>query len=79
MGVESETTTDALGNPLNQQSAFVVGKNISRNFYVRYSVGILDPINVFEVRYFLNDNWALQGESSTLGNGGDVLYSIQKN
>ncbi|MDP1574698.1 MAG: translocation/assembly module TamB domain-containing protein [Coxiellaceae bacterium] len=79
MGVESETTTDALGNPLNQQSAFVVGKNLSRHFYVRYSVGILDPINVFELRYFLNDNWALQLSSSTLGNGGDVLYSIQKN
>lgn len=85
MGVESETTTDALGNPLGNQSSFIIGKRISKRVYVRYSVAIsnsvnnLDNVNVFQVRYLLNDNWSLQGNSSTLGNGGDVLYSIAKN
>ena len=81
MGVESETTSDVLGNPLNRQSAFVVGKHLTKKLYVRYSIGLLDPVDVFEIRYLLNDNWFLQGDSSTLGNdvGADIFYTIQKN
>lgn len=81
MGVESETTSEVLGNPLNRQSAFVVGKHLTKKLYVRYSIGLLDPVDVFEIRYLLNDNWFLQGDSSTLGNdvGADVFYTIQKN
>jgi translocation and assembly module TamB len=81
MGVESETTTDTLGNPLNQQSAFVVGKHLTKKLYVRYSIGILDPVNVVELRYLLSKRWMVQMDSSTLGNdtGADVLYRIEKN
>lgn len=78
MGVESETTVDALGNPLNRQSAFVVGKSLSRNFYARYSFGLLDAVNVFQLKYILNRHWAVQTDSSSLGNGGDVLYTIEQ-
>jgi autotransporter translocation and assembly factor TamB len=79
MGVESETITDGLGNPLNRQSAFVVGKNLTKHFYVRYSIGLLDPVNVFELRYMFDNHWAVQTDSSTLGNGADVLYTFQRN
>lgn len=79
MGVESETITDGLGNPLNQQSAFVVGKNLTKHFYVRYSIGLLDPVNVFELRYMFDKHWAVQTDSSTLGNGADVLYTFERN
>lgn len=78
LGVESDTTVDALGNPLDRQSAFVVGKNITRRLYMRYSVGLLTPVNVFELGYLLNKNWAVQSDSSSLGNGADVLYTISK-
>ena len=76
MGVESETTTDSSGNPLDRQSAFVVGKSLSRKFYARYSIGLLDPVNVFQLRYVFNKHCAIQSDSSSLGNGGDVLYTI---
>lgn len=79
MGVESDTTSDELGNPLNRQSAFVVGKHLTRNLYVRYSIGILDPVNVFQLRYLFNKQWAAQTDSSSLGNGADVLYTLEKN
>lgn len=78
MGVESETTTEANGNPLNRQSAFVVGKNIAHNFYVRYSIGLLDPVDVIELRYLINKHWSVQTDSSTLGNGADVFYTLEK-
>lgn len=79
MGVESETTVDALGNPLNRQSAFVFGKRFSRHLYARYSIGLLDSVNIFQLRYFFNKHWAVQSDSSSLGNGADVLYTIDFN
>ena len=78
LGVESETTVDEVGTPLSSQSAFVVGKRLARHFYVRYSVGLLDPVSVFQIRYMFAKNWTLQADSSTLGNGMDVLYTINK-
>lgn len=78
MGVESETTTDELGNPLNQQSAFVVGKSLTPHLFVRYSIGLLDPVNLVQVRYIFKKHWGIQGDSSSLGNGGDILYTLSK-
>lgn len=78
LGVESETSVDALGNPLQHQSAFVVGKHLTKNLYLRYSFGITDAVNVFQVRYIFNKNWAIQADSSVLGNGADILYTIEK-
>lgn len=78
-GLESETTLDALGTPLSQgQSAFVVGRYISPRIYVRYSRGLVVPINIVQIRYLFGVNWAIQTESSSLGNGVDMLYTIQK-
>jgi len=79
-GIESQTTLDAIGTPLSrQQTAFVVGRYISPRIYVRYSRGLVIPINIVQVRYLLGTNWAIQTDSSSLGNGIDVLYTIQKN
>lgn len=89
LGVESETTVDALGNPLSQQSSFVVGKHLSKRFYLRYSIGLknsvthFNPGNVLELRYLLHRHWALQVDSSQADQsetdfGGDVLYTISK-
>lgn len=79
LGVESETTVDSQGNTLDRQSAFVVGKNLTRNIYARYSIDILDPVKVFELRYMFDKQWAVQMDTSTLGIGADVLYMISKN
>lgn len=77
MGVESETTTEPTGNPLNNQEAFVVGKNIAHNFYVRYSIGLLDPVDIIELRYLFTKNWSVQTNSSVLGSGADVFYTLE--
>src|SRR3990167_9513362 len=79
MGVEQETTVDALGNPLNRQSSFVVGKHLTRKFYARYSIGLLNPVNVFELRYLFDHHWSIQTDTSILGNGIDVMYTFDKN
>lgn len=79
LGVESETTLDEMGTPLNSRSAFVIGKKLAKHFYMRYSIGLLDPVSVFQLRYLLGKHWSIQTESSSLGNGADILYTINKN
>ena len=78
LGVESEATLDALGNPLDNQSSFVVGKHLTRKLYARYSFGLLDTVNVFELRYLFDHTWSVQTDASALGEGADVLYTIQR-
>lgn len=81
-GLESETMVDAIGTPIEQQTAFVVGKHLTPRIYIRYSIGFgqgpFTPVNLFQLRYLLRRNWILQTDSSTLGNGIDILYTIDK-
>jgi len=79
LGMESNSTIDGFGNPLDNNSSFVVGKHVSKRVYARYSFGMLNPqIDVFELRYLLDHHWALQGDSSTLGNGADIMWTMEK-
>ena len=79
-GLQSEAALDALGSPIDKdQRAFVIGRYISPRIYVRYSRGLAIPINIVQVRYLLGTHWAIQSDSSSLGNGADIIYTIQKN
>jgi translocation and assembly module TamB len=59
-------------------TSFVVGKNLSDDLSIHYSVGLFYPISILNLRYQLTKNWAIQSETSTLDNGADVLYSIER-
>lgn len=79
LGIESQTTATALGTPTTRptQSALVVGRYLLPRLYVRYSRGITTPINIVQLHYLISENWAIQTEASSLGNGVDILYSIE--
>jgi autotransporter translocation and assembly factor TamB len=79
LGIESENTIDPLGNTIDHNNAVVIGKSLSRKLYLRYSIGIIDPVNTLEVIYEINHNWSLQTSRSSLGSGADLLYSIERN
>jgi translocation and assembly module TamB len=79
-GLESSTVIDTnQKQPTPQQNtSFAVGKFITPRVYVHYSMGILIPINILNIRYLLTKRISLQSETSTLGNGVDVFYTIEK-
>ena len=83
LGVVTEKTVDAVGNPVDQQTSFVVGRHLSKHIYLRYSQALegfsLTGNNEITIRYLLNHHWALQAMNSTLGTGIDILYTIEKN
>lgn len=59
-------------------TSLVLGKALSPKLFVRYSVGLLDPINIIQLQYKLSHYWLLQTNSSSDGNsGGDIIYYFE--
>lgn len=82
IGTRNETILDAIGNPIETQSAFVVGHHITNRIYVEYSRGTIIPTNTVAVSYRINKNWSIQtssGSGPTTGTGGDIMYSFSRN
>lgn len=76
LGSTSEFNADT--QQYESGTAFVVGKRITDNLTATYNMGLLVPVNVLYLRYRLSQHWALQSDSSALGNGGDILYTIRR-
>ncbi|WP_254262401.1 translocation/assembly module TamB domain-containing protein [Marinobacterium weihaiense] len=62
----------------NDESAFFIGKYLSPRLYLRYGIGVLDAVNTLSLRYKLSDKWRVEGQSSELGSGADILYTIER-
>ncbi|MBN2689167.1 MAG: translocation/assembly module TamB domain-containing protein [Gammaproteobacteria bacterium] len=79
LGVESEDTENASGDMVSN-SVFVVGKYLTPSLYFGYSMGLIDPVTTLRLRYIFGGrkNWILQTESSTVGTGIDLLYSVKR-
>lgn len=80
LGIEFQTTASELGVPTGPtKSAFVVGRYLSKQIYIRYSHGMRTSINIFQIRYLISKNLAIQTEANSSGNGVDILYSTERN
>jgi len=66
------------GDALTTNTAFALGRYLTPKIYVGYSIGFLDPVNTFRVRYHMGRYWSIQTESSSLGSGADLLYTIER-
>ena len=63
-------------NTLQDNTALVLGKMLTPEFFINYSIGLVRPINTFSARYQFNHNWSVQTEVNSLGQGVDILYSF---
>lgn len=59
-------------------TSFVIGKQITKKLSLHYSIGLFDPISVLNLRYQIDNHWALQSETSTVDNGADLLYVFER-
>ncbi|MEO8400766.1 MAG: translocation/assembly module TamB domain-containing protein [Gammaproteobacteria bacterium] len=55
-----------------------IGKQIAPNLYLHYSVGLFYPVSILNLRYQFSKHWAVQSETSTIDNGADILYGIER-
>jgi translocation and assembly module TamB len=58
-----------------EEAALMVGKYLSPRLYVQYSVGLLEPISTFRVRYEMSRRWTLQTETG-VESGADLLFTL---
>lgn len=77
MGVQSGVSLASIGAPISgYDDAFVVGRYLSSNIYIRYTRGISSAYSIYQIRYNVTPSISLQTESGSLGSGGDLLYSF---
>ena len=79
LAIQSTPTLDPNNtNNLGQNTSLVLGKALSPKLYINYSIGIVQPINVFQINYIISKRWTLRSTSSSLANGIDLLYRIER-
>jgi autotransporter translocation and assembly factor TamB len=78
LNVESTQTFNPSANAATSTTSLVVGKQIANHLYVHYSIGLFNPISVFNLRYQFSKHWSIQSETSTIDNGADLMYTIER-
>ncbi|PTB89724.1 hypothetical protein C9928_02415 [Pseudidiomarina aestuarii] len=60
------------------ETSFYIGKYLSPRLYVKYGVGLFENTNTFFVRYKLTERLLLESTASSIAQGGDIFYTIEK-
>lgn len=63
---------------VTQNTSVILGKALSPRLFLGYSIGIVQPVNVLSLKYKISPRWSAQTESSVLGSGGDLFYTINR-
>lgn len=66
-----------LQNSTQKDTTVNVGRNFGNNLSLHYSYGLFKQIQVFSLRYQIDRHFAVQTETSTLENGGDLMYQME--
>ena len=79
LGLDFDVKSNSISNNDSSKpvgdTAFVVGKSLSKRLHLSYSVGIFqENSNVLILKYLLNKYFSLQVTASSSGNGLDFLY-----
>lgn len=65
-------------NTATNATAINLGKQISKRLYLHYSVGIFTPIQILNLKYQINKHLSIQSETSSIDNGADVFYELER-
>ncbi len=76
LGVD-EVMLDSTGDNLENTSLFI-GKHLSSRLYVKYGIGLIEPVNTFFIRYRLTDHLHFETQTSGEHSGADIFYSIER-
>jgi translocation and assembly module TamB len=79
VGFEDSSYVNRDDNTIQENTSIVLAKMLSPRLMVKYSIGLLSPVNTLSAAYSLDKHWTAQTESSTLGNGFDIIYSWAQN
>lgn len=77
--VQNNAQYDQKTNQSTSQTAFVVGKSLSKRLYLSYNMGLSSTDNnMLTLKYLLNKFLSIQVNASMTASGIDLLYTHQK-
>lgn len=76
IGVD-EIVLDSTGENLDN-AALYIGKHLSSRLYVKYGIGLIEPVNTLFIRYRLTDSIHFESQSGGDRSGADIFYSIER-
>ncbi|QQS55487.1 MAG: translocation/assembly module TamB domain-containing protein [Candidatus Competibacteraceae bacterium] len=71
-GKNGKNGTDEEGTSLT------LGKYLTPDLYVGYGVGLINAVNTIYIKYRLTKSLMFESDSSALGSGADLIYSIER-
>lgn len=78
LGLTTLSSYDDELDSITTQTAFVVGKYITPRFYVHYTRGLEDNLNIVKLKYLLSKRWTLQTETNGHASGIDLFFTISR-
>lgn len=70
----NKVTGYATGN----MTSVSIGKQLGKKFSVHYTVGFFHPVQILSLKYLINKHFSVQSETSTIENGADVMYEVER-
>lgn len=61
-----------------ESTALYIGKQISSRLYIKYGVGLVEPVSTFFIQYRLTDNLNFESSTGNEHSGADVFYTIER-
>jgi translocation and assembly module TamB len=82
LGLTHLSPMEDVSDSFLENTALVVGKQISDRLYIRYIRGLSNTIDTvasdFQIRLFLGKHFTLEGNADSNGYGGDIVFSIDR-
>ena len=76
IGVD-EIVLDSTGENFDN-AALYIGKHLSSRLYVKYGIGLIEPVNTLFIRYRLTDSLHFESQTGGDRSGADIFYSIER-
>lgn len=61
-----------------ESTALYIGKQISSRLYIRYGVGLVEPVSTFFIMYRLTENLNFESHTGNERSGADFFYSLER-
>ncbi len=78
LDIGSQSEYDPDQDAVVQNTSLILGKYLTPNLYVKYSLGLEQAINTLTLQYFLSSKWSVQTQTNTYANGADLFYTLNR-
>lgn len=78
LSISHDQEYDKQDNSVVENTSLLLGKALSPNLFLNYSLGLIEPINTLKIVYKMKKGFSLQSEHSTNANGVDLFYTIER-